>query len=136
MRAIMPNLRHLVLSFALVVAACGGSKGGAAKLEKPVASIAKEDLKTSLEKGGWKVGQVNESSSGQNKNYTVSFEGDGKKGRAQWLSSPNEASRKGSAKSWEDKKAAVHTDGNVVLAIDMDGDTAAAKKVLDGMLGK
>lgn len=126
----------LVLALGLSVVGCGGGGKGAGKLGKPVPEINKDDLKASLEKGGWKVGQSNESSSGANKNYTVTFEADDKKGVAQFMSSPNEASRKASAKHWEEKKAAVITVDKAVLAIELGGDTKAAQKVLDGMLGK
>lgn len=125
----------IVLVLGLAVMGCTNA-GKAGKLSKPVAELTKEDVKASLEKGGWRVGQANEASSGANKNFNVSFDGEGKKGVVEFMSSPNDASRRATAKIWEEKKAAVLSVDKAVLSIDMNGDTAAAQKVLDGMMGK
>jgi hypothetical protein len=136
-------LSGLLLVLGVLVVGCGrgapderGRDARVGRLGREVASVTKEDVKASLEKGGYRIVQVNEASAGANRTFGVAFSGHGTKGTVEVLASPSEVSRLDAARGWEEKRAAFVVSPPVVMAVDLGGDRPGAQKLLDGMIGK
>jgi hypothetical protein len=104
---------------------------GASKVAKPLADWQSDDVKSALEKGGWKVNGATQTKSAMLSIIVNATKGASKakvnyykNGGAYWK------------KSLEKDNAVIHEDGDVIVGVVIEGDKDGAQKLLNSLLGK
>ena len=103
-----------------------------AKVEKAIAEWDKDDVKAAFEKGGWRVGSVTQSKSGELVSINIVATKGETKASLRYFRGGDDFWKK----SLEKDNAVIHEEKGVLVGMVIENDQDSARALLDSLLGK